>query len=226
MADQFDEFVQEVENDIRQEKLRDLWDKYGKIASSVIGGVLTIGVGITLWQNHQTDVSLKLSDTLIAVEEHLAQGKSQEAFVLLDQIVSKGNKVYSPIAEFEKAALLCSSPEDIKRQEGLSLYEALKNNKQLSPLYRQYAHIVLISHKLELPSADVVSLITEIEPLCAPTSHWKHLALELKALLLEKAGNTVQAREIFSELVRDDKAPQGISMRAQLMSQVLQTQAS
>ena len=67
MADQFDEFVQEVENDIRQEKLRDLWDKYGKIASSVIGGVLTIGVGITLWQNHQTDVSLKLSDTLIAV---------------------------------------------------------------------------------------------------------------------------------------------------------------
>ena len=49
MAEKFDEFLEEVEKDIRQEKFLKLWKQYGKQVIGVFSAIIVIIIGYNLW---------------------------------------------------------------------------------------------------------------------------------------------------------------------------------
>ncbi|MDP2193765.1 MAG: hypothetical protein Q8K36_04505, partial [Alphaproteobacteria bacterium] len=57
----FDEFMNDIQEDMRREKVEKYWKKYGKQAVAVVSIVLATAVGHTLYTNHQTKLTLKTS---------------------------------------------------------------------------------------------------------------------------------------------------------------------
>ena len=43
MADKFDEFLEEVEQDIRQERFQKIWNKHGKTIIAIVVAILAFG---------------------------------------------------------------------------------------------------------------------------------------------------------------------------------------
>ena len=222
MADKFDEFLEEVESDIRQEKLEKLWHQYGKLIISLVVGCLVLSGGYMLWQNHQCKQSQILSEKFVGAQNLIAQGKISEALGVIKDLTNSSHKTYSTLAKFYEAHLV--SKKDYK--SALELYKNIVNSslveRDLKDLAQIFAIIIEIDHLKEESQTDVIDLILKrLEPLAAPDQPWRYLALELKGILTYKNNDFAKATDVFLQLTQDPQVPEGMRSRSQIMTQTL-----
>ncbi len=217
--DKFDEFLDEVENDIRQEKFAKLWQTYGKHVSTGITVILVGLAGYTLWSNHQTKEHAQKAEYFMTAQQLIAEGKTSQAMSALKEI---GNdKTYGPLAQFSEAAILAdgSGPEGKTVNQAIALYDILSTDPKIEPLWRHVAALQSIRLKFDQGADKGPELLTIIEPLTAEGAPLQALALEQKAYMLHAMGKDDQAAELFVKLLQMKDAPEGIIMRAQIMSE-------
>jgi hypothetical protein len=80
---------------------------------------------------------------------------------------------------------------------------------------------VLLATMASLDTGDPAALGERLQPLTVETNPWRYSALELTALLDERAGKKKEARDIYTRLADDAEAPGGIRVRARQMLGVL-----
>ncbi|MBY0281787.1 MAG: tetratricopeptide repeat protein [Alphaproteobacteria bacterium] len=226
MADKFDEFLEEVEQDIRHERIEKLWKQYGKTIIIAVVGVLALTGGFMAWKNHQHKEYLVLSEQFVGAQNLLAQGKTTEAIGVMQALSKGSHHGYAILARFLEAALLSKegSGQDVKGAQ--AIYDAIEKDRNAEQHFRDLATFFRVNLEIDrlsnTPDAAVIkNLIDALEPLTKPDNPWHSLAKELKGLLLYKQNKTAEASEIFISLIQDAKSPTELRMRAQLMSQVL-----
>ena len=224
--DKFDEFLEEVENDMRQEKFAKLWHAYGK---HVTTGITVILVGLsayTLWSNHQTKEHAKSSEFFMTAEQLIGEGKISQAQAVLKEIGS--DKTYGPLAQFSEAAILADGvgPEGKTVDQAISLYDHLSTDPKIELLWRHVAALQSIRLKFEKDAdrgdADRgTDLLPAFDALVADGAPLQALSLEQKAYMLHVMGKNTEAAELFVRVIQMKDAPEGIIMRAQIMSEKL-----
>lgn len=227
MAEKFDELLDEVQSDIRQERLKELWVKYGQKISAVFVAAMAIGAGYTFWQNYQTSKRHESSAIFIKAQELLSQGEIDKAVSVL-QDLKQGNGIEYPVlAQFLAAAALLqdSSPENMKK--ALAEYKELGVNTKIDISWRELAQVLALSLEMDIEGeVKYDDMLTRLEPLTVKGASWYHLAMELKGAILHQKGEMTKAAEIFADLASDKDAPEGVRTRAQLMAQVLTAEVS
>lgn len=222
MADKFDEFLEEVESDIRQEKLEKLWHRYGKLIIGLAVGSLALSGGYMVWQNHQNKQSQFISEKFIGAQSLIAQGKIPEALGVVKDLSNSSHKTYSSLSKFYEAHLI--SKKDYK--SALELYRNIANNSSVEKDLRDLAQIFSITLEIdhlkdENQAEEIDVILKNLDPLSAPEQPWRFLALELIGILSYKKNDIAKATEVFLQLAQDPQVPDGMRSRAQLMTQTL-----
>jgi hypothetical protein len=212
MAHQDDGFLREVEEELRRERLEKIWRQYGTYilaaAAVIIFGVL----GYKYFENRRITAA---ETTGQRYEDALAlagEGKEGSAAKEFEKLAADGTGGYPSLARLQLAGALL---KDGKKAEALDAYEALANDAHADEMLRSYA--TLQAAALRLGAADFTEMQNRLNPLMGDESPWRYSARELMGLAAFKAGKTEEARTLLTPLLVDQKTPQSISERAQIV---------
>ena len=234
MADQFDEFIQEVQQDIQQEKYVRLWQKYGRHITTGALVLLASAASYMLWNNYQVTRKENLSNAIFTAQNYAVQEKPQEALAVLDSLSVSDHESYGYMKQLQKAALLLTQAVTEKdankinaiQEEALLLYENLSKNGSL-PLYvREYSAFLYGKTLWDLKKKSAKDILDLLAPLMEDKKPWKVFAKELAAMIYLEENQFQESLELFVALVKDEATPEGLRMRARMMSQVVKQKVS
>jgi len=209
---QDDLLFREVEEDMRRDRYALLWKKYGTLV--MVAAVVIVGAtaGAVWWRDHQRGIREKDGDRYAAAALLAQGGKTDEALQAFTALAQDGTSGYRTLARLQEAALLAKKG-DVKG--AVAVYDALAADSATEKSFRDLA--TLLGAMASLDSGDPAALTQRLQPLTAEDNPWRYSALELTALLAERAGNTKAARDIYTRLADDAEAPGGIRVRARQM---------
>ncbi|MBB3934316.1 tetratricopeptide repeat protein [Aureimonas phyllosphaerae] len=210
-----DTFVREVNEELRQERVRALWIRYGT-AAVIVSVLIVLGVaGYVLWQRYQAGVAAADGDRLLQATALYSEGKTQEADAVLDGLAQNGVNAYPALARMR----LAEAREADDPAAAVAAFDEVANTNGAPQGLRDMAAVraayILVDHgSLADVRARVERLTGDAEPLRFP-------AREALGLAAWKAGDIETARTMFDQLQEDLSAPNGIRRRAGLMQELI-----
>jgi hypothetical protein len=228
MAEKFDEFIDEIEKDIRQERFEKLWKEYGKAASIGIIAILGISSSWFFWNKHQ-DNQLKLtSEKFIKAQSLVERGDISAGLGVYDSIIADQSKTYSALAQIAKAAVLFDKGGEDARKAADQLSKLTADSKA-DPIMRDFASIAIIRNDIELlniqslndeTKAKLKAHLAKLETLSTEKSPWRLMALDLKGIIFFILNDYAKASDVYISIAQTEGCPRGILARAEIMSQL------
>ena len=201
MADIF----REVDAEIRAERARALWRKYGVFAvGAAVLAVLAVG-GFQLWQYMQAEAAAEASQRLEQAAVLAEEDKPADAAAAFAALAAGGGGA-GLLARFGEAAELARRGE---AEAALARYEALAADEDAAPVYRDLAR--LFRGMIELDAGRPEAAIAAVEGLSGAL---RYSAAETIAAARAALGETTAAVAGFKALADDPEAPVGVRRRA------------
>ena len=198
------DIFQEIDEDLRQDKVARLWKAYGKYLVALAVFIILVIASYRFIEHKNEKNREQTSELYELASETGRSGDKKAAIELLSDEMFDENIGYTIISKLKKAAL-AKSNNDLEGTE-IVLKEII-TNKDI-PLYlRDLARLKLFASDSDNNSSQLEVLIEEEGP-------WKFLALELKGGIQLEGGNLKEARSIFKELTDDANTPNNLKRRA------------
>jgi len=205
-----EEFVREVDEDIKEEERIKLWKKVFPYVVSVSLGIIIFTSGYVFWNNYTESLNQQLGDDFTAAVQ-LANEEDLDASILaLDRIVDEGSDGYVTLAKMKKASLLIQRGE---LKLGLNIYLDLERNA-VDQSFRDIASILYVLNSMDTEDPQV--LLEKINKL-ESSQIWRSSALEMKAFLKLKQNKVEEARKIFEGILNLPSTPSSLATRAKNM---------
>jgi len=205
-----EEFVREVDEDIKEEERIKLWKKVFPYVVSVSLGIIIFTSGYVFWNNYTESLNQQLGDDFTAAVQ-LANEEDLDASILaLDRIVDEGSDGYVTLAKMKKASLLIQRGE---LELGLNIYLDLERNA-VDQSFRDIASILYVLNSMD--TEDPKALLEKINKL-ESSQIWRSSALEMKAFLKLKQNKVEEARKIFEGILNLPSTPSSLATRAKSM---------
>ena len=205
-----EEFVREVDEDIKEEERIKLWKKVFPYVVSVSLGIIIFTSGYVFWNNYTESLNQQLGDDFTAAVQ-LANEEDLDASILaLDRIVDEGSDGYVTLAKMKKASLLIQRGE---LKLGLNIYLDLERNA-VDQSFRDIASILYVLNSMD--TEDPKALLEKINKL-ESSQIWRSSALEMKAFLKLKQNKVEEARKIFEGILNLPSTPSSLATRAKNM---------
>jgi hypothetical protein len=199
----------EVKEELRAERARKLWVRYGGVLAGVaLVAVAAVG-GWQGWrwyeQRQAGQVALTFMEVHRAAEAPGADLRAAgERFAALAQGAPEGYKI---LASLRAAALKAETGD---RDAALAMWDQVAADGSAPRLYRDLASLMWALHGLE--TQDPAALESRLAPLVG--SAWGASARELQALVAIRRGERTEAKKNLEALAADVTAPQGVRERA------------
>jgi hypothetical protein len=212
MAHQEDGFLREVEEELRRERLEKVWREYGTyiliVAALIVFGVL----GFKYLESRRITAAQTTGARYEDAMALAAEGKEGSAAKEFETLAAEGTGGYPALARLQFAGALL---KEGKKSEALAAYEALANESGADEMLRSYAALQAAAQRLG--EADFAEMENRLNPLMGDESPWRYSARELMGLAAFKAGKSNEARTLLTPLLVDQKTPQSISERVQIV---------
>jgi len=211
-----DSIFREVDEAIRQDQVKALWDKYGVFV--LIGAVaLVAGVaGYNAWHYWQARQAADAGARFAGALQLEDQGKAGEAKTALDALAEKGPRGYRLLARFQLAAATAKSGD---REGAVNAYDALASDLSGEPLLRGYA--VVEAATLRLDQAGYQEMSDRLGALAESDSPWRYSARDLLGFSAYRNGKHKEAEDMFGRILSDAAAPLNMRRRAEMMMALL-----
>ena len=196
-----DSFIQEVSEEIRQDRMFKLWKRY---APYVIGAIALIVGAAAVWNWMQHRAVIEARETggaFIAAE--LGAVEAQEA------LAASIDDEAAVVAELRLAASLLLNDET---ERAVEIYRGVAAREDLPTAYRHLA--VLNAVKLDAEAGEPAALVGALAPLVEEGAPYRPLALELRAVLQVAAGDAAAAREDLEAVLAAPEATAETRRRA------------
>lgn len=199
-----DSFIEEVNEELRRDRLFQAFRKYGWIAVLVVV-LLVAGAAFYEWQRAQTRAKAEaLGDGLLA---YLTAEDDAARAAALDGIEVTG----------DAAALRSLMEAGVALDEGdaesaASTLEAVSVDPETGPIYRDLATLGAVMAASDTLSTD--ERLARLEPLTIPGAPFRLMAMEQIALTLAEAGNASSAIDMLKDIISDTEVTAGLRLRA------------
>ncbi|MFM9844859.1 MAG: tetratricopeptide repeat protein [Dongiaceae bacterium] len=204
MADIF----QEVDEEVRREKMQRLWRRYGGYAAAAGVAILLGAAGYIGWQKyseHQADQRAEAFSAAIAMIADPDPAKAKAAL----QTLAQGGDGIAVLARFRAAALQIAAKDETG---AVAAYDGIAADGSVPGPFRDAAAMLAAMHLVD--TADQAEMKLRLESKTAAPNPWRFTALELLALAAQRAGDLEQARKIYTQLADDLETPSGLRGRA------------
>ena len=204
------DIFREVDEDLRREGLKKLWDRYGTYVIALAILIVAGTAGYRGWEYWREKQAQESGDRFVAALKLSSDGKHDEAEAAFAEIAKDGSGGYPVLATF-RAASEKAAAGDTKVAD----FDTIAGNGSAPVNVRDMAR--LRAAMILVESASVADLESRIGPLAANGNPWRHSAREILGLAAWRANDLTAARKYFTEISSDGEAPQDLSQRAQLM---------
>lgn len=204
-----DNFLQEIDEDVRVEKVLKFWHTY---RNHIIGGLIGIAVvygGYTFWRHWSHQSQLEISQQLMNMMTDYKEGKDEEAEVIYEKI--KNKKGYGALAQLLKATHLGTVLD--KQDDAVKIYKELSEESSQDKNFRNLAEILEALHLTDARKLDETrEILDKISK--ESTNPWHGMAIELSAIVEIKKGNKEKGLELLSKLADDASVSDAVRVRA------------
>lgn len=212
------DFIREVEEELRQERLEKLWKRYGVY---LIAAAVLVVVGFAawkIWQSNQRSAYKAEGLQYYHAETLLREGKTKEAAKAFAAISASSSAGYGILSRFDEASMHVKAGD---AKGAISIYEGLASDSNAPPSMRHMATILSSLQALKDKSIDEAAIEKKLQPLAQAGSAYRPEALEIMAAAALRAGNNAKAIAHYKTIVDDADAPPGIRSRASQMLKIL-----
>ncbi len=214
------DIFQEVDEEVRRERLKKLWERYGYL---IIALCVLIVAGVGGWRGYQYWQAKKAGESGVAYEQavKLAQaGNHKEADAAFARIAAGGTAGYRVLARLREAAELAQTDQ----KAAVVAYDALAEDKNAGQVIEDLAAVR--AGLLLVGTVPYSEMQKRLEPLTASGRTFRHTARELLALSAWKAGDLASARKWTDMMMSDPETPGGTRSRAQILSDLIAASGS
>lgn len=212
MSVEDDNFIREVNEELRSDQATALWKKYGKF---IIGGAVAIVLGVAgnvFYQDWQTKQAGASGDIFLKGITAARDGEQEEALAAFAELETGGYGSYPVLAKMRSATVLYDQG---KLDEAIAAFKAIVADSAapdaLQDIARIRAAYLLVDHgSYEAVSAEV-ELLTNLD------NPMRHSAREALGLSAFKSNDLTRAKEWMELIVQDIETPRPMVARAQII---------
>lgn len=186
MAEIFDE----INEEIKQEKLENFWKENGTFIIVSVILVISIVGGRAIWSDYKMERDAKRTAAMMqaiesqSVSEYVADSEGNH------QMLSN---------------LLAGANAESDLDQRIAYYEAVANNNDYDDMYSDLAGVLAVGLKAEKTDADNAALIAELEPYTGEDRPYRASALELQAFLYAADQKYDQAVAVIDTAIEGDQ---------------------
>jgi hypothetical protein len=209
------DIFQEVDEEVRRERLHKLWQQYGNY---VVALCIVIVAGVGAWRGYQYWEVKKAGEAGAAFESAvlLAEaGKHQEADAAFAKIATDGTAGYRVLARLREAAELALTD----KKAAVAAYDGIIADSSVGPVIQDLAAVR--AGYLLVDTAPYSEIRTRLEALAAPGRTFHHSAREILALSAWKSGDMTAARQWADMIMTDPQTPASTRSRAELLTELI-----
>lgn len=209
------EFFAEVDEEVRREQLKRLWDRYSLLIIAV--AVLVIA-GVGGWRAYQYTQGNKAAEASTAFNKAVElseANKHAEAETAFTDLAAKAPAGYRMLARFHAAAEAASRD----KAAAVKMFDDLAADRSIGAEQQELAR--LRAAGLLVDTASYPDLKARLEGDTGPTASFRHAARELLALSAWRANDAAATRQWLDMIALDGETPAGLRSRADALQALL-----
>ena len=209
------ELFDEVDEDVRRDQLKKLWDRY---SIYIVAGALLIVASVGGWRGYQYLEAQKAAeagsafDAAVELSEQNKHGEAEAAFSKLAASAPSG---YRMLARLRAAAEVASRDP----QAAVKMYDDISADRSIGATEQDLARIRAAG--LLLDTATYPAMLQRLEAATKPEATFRHSARELLALSAWRANDTAATRQWLDLIANDGETPSGLRSRAEALQALL-----
>ncbi|MEL6436907.1 MAG: tetratricopeptide repeat protein [Pseudomonadota bacterium] len=207
-----DSFIREVDEELRSEKLKSAWDRYGPI---IIGTAITIAVGTaayTGWQSYTNGRANASGDRFLEALTLAQEGQSDAALTALGQLEQDGFGQYAVLARMRAAGERHNAGDT---EQAIADFDTIAADNSVPVALRDVARVRAGYLLVDAGTYDDVA--QRVEPLTSTENPFRHSAREALGMAAWKAERADDAKRLFDTMLEDPETPQAMRGRAGVM---------
>jgi hypothetical protein len=209
------ELFDEVDEEVRRERLKQLWDRY---SLHIIALAILIVAGVGGWRGYQYLEAKKAAEASAAFDravELSEQNKHSEAEIAFADLAAKAPSGYRMLARLRMAAEVAARDP----QAAAKLYDDIAADSSVRAPERDLARIR--AAQLLLDSTTYPNMLQRLEPATAEGSTFRHTAREMLALSAWHSNDATAARKWLDQIANDSDTPPSLRSRAEALQALL-----
>ena len=209
------ELFDEVDEEVRRDQLKKLWDQY---SIYIVAGALLIIASVAGWRGYQYLEAKKAAEAGSAFDAALSlseQNKHAEAEAAFNNLAATAPSGYRMLARLRAAAEVATRDP----QAGAKLYDDISADRSVGEAVQDLARIRAAGLLLE--TASYSTILQRLESAAKPDATFRHTAREVLALSAWRANDTVAARQWLDLIANDGDTPSGLRSRAEALQALL-----
>ena len=209
------ELFDEVDEDVRRDQLKKLWDQY---SIYIVAGALLIIAAVGGWRGYQYLEARKAAEAGAAFDKAVElseQNKHAEAETAFIDLAAKAPSGYRVLARLRAAA----EAGNRDPQAAAKMYDDIAADRSVGAAEQDLARIRAAGLLLETSSYP--NMLARLEAATAPGSTFRHTARELLALSAWRANDATAARKWLDLIANDGETPPSLRSRAEALQGLL-----
>jgi len=209
------DIFQEVDEEVRREQLKKLWERYGNY---IIAACVLLIAGVGAWRGYEWWETKRAVESGAAFEQAMIlaeAGKPQEAEAAFAKLATDGTAGYRMLARLREAAELALTDP----KAAIKAYDEIAADGGNGPVVQDIA--TLRTGFLLVDTAPYGDIRTRLEPLTGTERPFRYSARELLALSAWKQRDMGAARQWADMIIADPQTPAGARSRAEVLSELI-----
>lgn len=211
-----DVLLREVDEALREDEMRTLFQRFGKpVGAAVLLGLVALG-GYLFWNETREREAGERGEQFTMALDRVEAGNLDAADKQLATILTGNGAGSTAAAKLMQAGIAL---QQNKTADALRLFNAVAADDSAPQPLRDLATVRNIATSFDTLPVD--SVIARLKPLAVPGNPWFASAGELLGLAYLKQGNTKLAGPLFAAIARDQESPETLRSRARQMAGTL-----
>jgi hypothetical protein len=205
------DIFQEVDEEVRREQLKKLWDRYGNL---VVVAAFLVVAGVAAWRGYSWWDAKKAAEAGAAFEaaSTLAEtGKHSEAEAAFAKIAVDGTAGYRTLARVREASELAQ----VDAKAAIAAYDKISTDGSVGPALQDLAALRAGALLIDAGSFDEAK--RKLEPLVGSDRIFRHTAREFLALAAWRAGDAAAVKRWSDMIMSDAQTPAATRTRVEML---------
>ena len=213
-----DALIREVNDELREEQMMKLWQRYGGFVVGVAILVVAIVAGYQGWKHYTATTRLEEGERFYTAAQTAGTGDTAGAIGAFHNLAGDAATGYGVLARFQEATLKADAGDV---QGAAALYVQIARENASDPAIAGLANVLGAALEINAGGYDRAALELRLQAIAGDGQPYRYTARELLALVALDGGDTANARALFDQLATDATAPQAMAQRARDIAQSL-----
>lgn len=209
------DFIHEVNEDVRTDKLLKLWRQYSRYFYASVITVLVLVGGTSLLKNYRLNQSMHMANQYAAALELLVNRKYDDGLKALEEIeheVTARTVGYAVMAKLQRASFVLAQQKENEKpsEEALKIYWEISSNTDFPTVYRNIGTYLCAFHSLGQTYESIPrdEMLKRLDAMTQKDNASRLIALELLAHYKKIDGKFDEARKSCQVVIEDTNNPE------------------